>query len=49
MSDSAQTRSCPLNSIEAIEERLAKIADMQRRLEKSLVRNRPSGKHVWIH
>jgi hypothetical protein len=50
MSDSAQTRSdCPLDSIEVIEERLAMIVDMQRRLEKWFAQTSPAHKPVWLH
>ncbi|MCK1284351.1 hypothetical protein IVB41_10535 [Bradyrhizobium sp. 44] len=50
MSDSDQTRSdCQLDSIEVIEERLAMIVDMQRRLEKWIARTRPARKPVWLH
>ncbi|WP_155526015.1 hypothetical protein [Bradyrhizobium symbiodeficiens] len=42
MSASAQTlNDCQLNSIEAIEKRLAMIANMQRRLKSALARTEP--------
>jgi hypothetical protein len=47
MSNSAQTRSdCQFLSIEAIEERLAMIAIMQRRLETARARTEPARKQL---
>jgi hypothetical protein len=47
MSKSAQTRSdCHLNSVEAIEERLAEITNMQRRLESTVARTKPARKQL---
>jgi hypothetical protein len=50
MSNSAQTRSnSQLNSIEAIEERLAMIENMQRILEKAARPSKPTRKPRWLH